>query len=250
MAHYEQLKFVEIISKEIKPSGWNGEKILEIGSHDVNGTVRNLFVGSSYLGADLSQGVNVDVVASGHELKFEDGYFDVTLSCECFEHNPFWMETFKNMIRMTKSSGLIIMTCATKGRLEHGTSRTTPTASPGTNSIGWNYYRNLSQSDFENCVNLSEIFDNYHFFTNRITSDLYFFGVKKSETCKINLNISKILVDINGIRSIRSKTISFWLWKLPLMCAYFLPEKYFQNFGVVWLKFGFWVKRILGKLNV
>jgi len=28
--------------------------------------------------------------------------FDCTISVECFEHNPFWLETFVNMLRMTR----------------------------------------------------------------------------------------------------------------------------------------------------
>ncbi len=52
-----------------------------------------------------TEGPGVDVVSSGHALDFPDETFDVTLSCECFEHNPYWLETFRNMHRMTKAGG-------------------------------------------------------------------------------------------------------------------------------------------------
>ena len=46
---------------------------------------------------------------------------------------------------MTKSGGFLIFTCAITGRIEHGTDRTTPTSSPGTQSVGWDYYYNIEE---------------------------------------------------------------------------------------------------------
>ena len=42
--------------------------------------------------------------------------FDVVISCECFEHNPYWRETFLNMTRVLRPGGLFVLTCATTGR--------------------------------------------------------------------------------------------------------------------------------------
>lgn len=39
--------------------------------------------------------------------------YDITISCNCFEHNPYWRETFLNMHRMTKEGGLCL------SRLKH-----------------------------------------------------------------------------------------------------------------------------------
>jgi hypothetical protein len=52
------------------------------------------------------------------------------------------------MVRVCKPGGLIVMSCATLGRREHGTARTSPGASPLTVALGWNYYRNLTARDF------------------------------------------------------------------------------------------------------
>lgn len=111
MAHYQQLRFVEIASSHVTRS-WAGLSVLEIGSHNVNGSVRPFFAGSDYTGVDLSEGKDVDVVASGHEVAFPDGSFDLAICCECFEHNPQWLQTFTNMHRMTKAGGVVIVTCA------------------------------------------------------------------------------------------------------------------------------------------
>ena len=150
MAHFQQLKFVETISLHMnKNQDWQGIKLLEVGAHDVNGSIRQFFVGSDYTGVDLSEGEGVDIVASGHELDLPDASFDISISCECFEHNPEWVGTFSNMHRMTQQGGVVIISCASKGRPEHGTTRTSPEASPGTQDIGWDYYKNLSQRDFD-----------------------------------------------------------------------------------------------------
>jgi len=70
------------------------------------------------------------------------------------------------------------MTCATTGREEHGTERTTPKDSPLTIAKGWNYYKNLTVDDFCDAFNLDEIFLNYEFSENLRSKDLYFWGVK------------------------------------------------------------------------
>ena len=106
------------------------------------------------------------------------GYYDVTASAECFEHNPFWVETFANMLRLTKPGGLVIFSCATTGRQEHGTSRTDPNDSPLTAELGWNYYRNLDAQDFLDTFNLPGWFDCFHFLVCPQTFDLYFYGVR------------------------------------------------------------------------
>ena len=69
MSHYEQLEFIKIISKEIKIlNKYEYWTILDIGSYDVNGTVKKIFPLNKYLGIDLAKGPNVDVVLNGDQL--------------------------------------------------------------------------------------------------------------------------------------------------------------------------------------
>jgi ubiquinone/menaquinone biosynthesis C-methylase UbiE len=112
------------------------------------------------------------MVARGEDLSFPDKSFDVVCSCECFEHNPEWARTFDNMARMAKS--LVFFSCATTGRPEHGTPRTTPQDAP----FCGDYYQNLKASDFlENCN--MDAFISYRFLVNKAAQDLYFIGIKK-----------------------------------------------------------------------
>lgn len=174
MAHKEQKDFF-ISVKQKYPQMFSNVKVLEVGSLDINGSVREMFDASLYIGVDLEEGPSVDVVGQGQDLSYEDNYFDVAVSAECFEHNPYWLETFLNMCRM--ASTFVMFTCASEGRPEHGTTRSAPECSPFT--LEWNYYRNLNQEDFTSHINFDEIFSEYEFTYNNIACDLYFWGIKK-----------------------------------------------------------------------
>jgi SAM-dependent methyltransferase len=175
MAHKEQSDYIASLKVQF-PLAFSGERTLEVGSLNINGTVRNAFTSSEYVGVDVGEGPGVDIVIGGHEYD-SSSLFDCCISCECFEHNPFWKETFLNMIRLFKSGGLVVFTCATTGRPEHGTERTTPQDSPLTVARGWSYYLNLSEEDF-NFVDFDSIFVDYEFSVNLQSCDLYFYGVK------------------------------------------------------------------------
>jgi SAM-dependent methyltransferase len=176
MAHQEQFDFVNSVKQKFTNNFINA-KVLEVGSLNLNGTVRQSFENCEYIGLDLGEGPAVDVVCEGQNYDAPDNHFDTTISCECFEHNPYWVETFKNMIRMTKSGGLVVMTCATTSRAEHGTARTSPEASPLSVGKGWDYYMNLTQEDFESNIDLSNSFSSYEFST--VNQDLYLWGIKR-----------------------------------------------------------------------
>lgn len=182
MAHQEQRNFIE----KIKSSRFNffkSKSVLEIGSLNINGTIRDFFTDCKYVGVDVGEGKDVDIICPGQDYDAPNKSFDVVCSTECFEHNPYWLETFNNMIRMCKDGGLVFFTCATTGRPEHGTTRTTPQDSPFTSE--WNYYKNLEQSDFTSVINFDSIFDNYIFEHNPFTCDLYFYGTKKKNIKKV-----------------------------------------------------------------
>lgn len=146
---------------------------------DINGSVRNYFQGCNYLGIDVGHGPGVDIVCQGQDFRGESESFDVVISCEVMEHNPYWLETTKNMIRMLRPGGLFILTCATTGRPEHGTARTDPKWSPNTVDKGWDYYKNLTRSDFIQGISLDNFFEKFSFFENWDSFDLYFVGIKK-----------------------------------------------------------------------
>ena len=72
------------------------------------------------------------------------------------------------------------MTCATRGRPEHGTSRSLPADSVPSLAIGWDYYRNLDAEDFRANIDLRVQFARHAFFYNYNNSDLYFIGIKQT----------------------------------------------------------------------
>lgn len=150
-----------------------GVKVLEVGSLDINGSVRDFFTDCDYIGVDLDEGPGVDVVAQGQDLDYPDRSFDTVVSAECFEHNPYWLETFINMHRM--ADVLVIFTCATTGRHEHGTTKTSPSDSPFT--LDWDYYRNLTEDDFADNLDLNSMFQRHSFSVNPYSHDLYFWGL-------------------------------------------------------------------------
>ena len=175
MAHSQQRDFFQSV-KSNKPEAFTDVEVLEVGSLNINGTVRDFFQSTRYIGADLAPGRDVDVVCNGENLDYPDNSFDVAVSAECFEHNPEWVATFRNMWRMSKN--YVIMTCASEGRAEHGTTRSDPGSSPLT--LSWDYYRNLTEQDFRDEFDLDKMFVNYYFAYNPDSCDLYFYGEKKA----------------------------------------------------------------------
>lgn len=179
MAHKQQLEFIANISNTF-PDFFVGKHVLEIGSLDINGSIRALFRECDYVGIDVAPGTGVDVVCEGQNYDGLDDSFDVVISCEVMEHNPHWVKTLKNMVRLCRPGGLVVMTCATLGRREHGTARTSPDASPLTVELGWDYYRNLTAFDFRKEGATKGV--SHVFAYNWESRDLYLVGIKGKAT--------------------------------------------------------------------
>lgn len=182
MAHAEQLKFIELIQRCF-PKHFTNTSVLEIGSLDINGSIRRFFNQADYTGVDVGAGPGVDIVTGGQLVDLPSESRQVVVSCECLEHNPYWVETLSNMFRICAPGGLVIMSCASPGREEHGTTRTTPHHSPLTVGAGWEYYKNVSESDVRRTFpNLDWQFGhNYIFATHHGSMDTYFVGYKNTE---------------------------------------------------------------------
>ena len=171
MSHPNQMSFVKTV-KDCFPDSFANKKVLEVGSLNINGSVREFFTNCDYLGVDIGEGKDVDLVCKGHELPFPNLSFDVVISCECLEHDVYWDKTFQKMCELSKD--LVIMTCATTGRPEHGTTATNADAAPFTND----YYRNLAIHDFVDNFDFHNIFKHFGFAINSDSDDLYFWGKK------------------------------------------------------------------------
>ena len=238
MVHYQQLKWIELTSSFFQFQDRHDLSVLEIGSYNVNGTVREFFPDTNYIGVDLIEGAGVDVVGDGHTINMGEDHFDVTLSCESFEHNPYWQETFENMHRMTKPAGFVIFTCASKGRVEHGTNRTDLKDSPGSNHLNWDYYNNLTETDFQT-LSLTEMFAQHAFFYNKHSRDLYFVGQKndRDSSKTIKWSRSDLMLHTQAAFSPTPRSNLENLFRsvtdLPINIAgHILPDAAFQNLAV------------------
>jgi SAM-dependent methyltransferase len=177
MANSEQAEFFDIVKRHL-PEYFSGRRVVEMGSLDINGSARVHFDASRYVGVDLGPGPGVDVVVPGHLLDEPTGSFDCAVSANCFEHNPFWLETFVNMLRLVREGGLVTFTCTSTGYREHGTRRSAPEASPHTVGLGWEYYRNLTERDFTRRVDLRRWCADWRFFVDHETYCLYFVALR------------------------------------------------------------------------
>lgn len=184
--HWQAYSFVQVVRRNL-PQYFYNSKVIEFGAACVNYSISSLFEHTEkYFGIDLTDAQGVDIICEAQSVNLGSS-FDVAVSCECFEHNPYYLETFQNMIKHVRPGGLVLFTCATTGRPEHGTTRTTPEQSPGTQTIGWDYYRNVTKNDFSDEV-LGNSFSSYCFFENSASQDLYFVGIKKGGIDKINID--------------------------------------------------------------
>jgi hypothetical protein len=177
MAHPSQREFCEDVKNKL-PDYFKGKRVLDVGSLDINGSNKYLFEDCEYIGIDVGEGKNVDVVCLAHEYQAEP--FDVVISTECFEHDQHIWQTIPHLIKgLLKPNGLFLFTCATTGRLPHGCEQRSPQDSPLTMArTDWNhsYYKNLTPLDVCEMVNI-DTFKTYTF--NKLDLDLRFYGIKE-----------------------------------------------------------------------
>lgn len=185
--HVQAKCFTEFCKKYF-PDHFKNQRVLDVGSGDINGNNRALFENCSYEGNDLIQAKNVTIVSKTATLPF-GREFHTIISTECFEHDPEYAESLRKIVSMLKPGGLFCFTCASTGRAEHGTRRTNPQDSYGTlgNVEGWtDYYKNLTLADVQDALPLNELFDEWAAYYCPITRDLYFYGVSAGSLVPIN----------------------------------------------------------------
>jgi len=87
--------------------------ILDVGSMDVNGTYRDIFTPVAnwkYSGLDIAPGNNVDIVSKdNYHWPILDNTYDVVISGQCMEHVPLFWGWIKEVARVTKLGGLIVI---------------------------------------------------------------------------------------------------------------------------------------------
>lgn len=189
MAHREQWVFCGKV-KQLFPDSFVNKKVLDIGSFDVNGNEEFLFEDCDFTGLDIGPGDGVDVVCPAQDYDAPDETFDTIISCECWEHNPFYKESIKNAVRLLKKGGLFFWSCATTGRPVHGVASLEEGCSaehenwktmPNVGREDWDneYYRNVTEEDIRSIFDLDKVFSDYKFEIEKNHCDLYFWGIKR-----------------------------------------------------------------------
>jgi SAM-dependent methyltransferase len=81
---------------------------LEVGSFDVNGSLRRFF-GGIYVGVDLRVGPGVDAVASARSLPFQDSTWPVVVCTELLEHDRYFWLSVPEMARVLSPGGYLLL---------------------------------------------------------------------------------------------------------------------------------------------
>jgi glycosyltransferase involved in cell wall biosynthesis len=97
-----------------------GRRVLEVGSLNVNGSVRPMVEArgpADYLGVDVVAGPGVDMVADAAHLADTFGLdaFDVVISTECLEHVGDWQAAIANMVAVLAPGGVLVWTTRSPG---------------------------------------------------------------------------------------------------------------------------------------
>ncbi len=153
----------DVVARGTLPEG----DVLEIGSRDVNGTVRWLFSGRRYIGSDIAPGPGVDIVAGGEDITL-DTPAAVVVTTETLEHTAEAEVICRNAYRLLQPGGVFIVTCAGVGRLPHS-------AIDGGPLRAGEFYANVSADDLRRW--LSE-FSRRDIVENPAAGDIYATAVK------------------------------------------------------------------------
>ncbi len=93
-------------------------KVLEIGSLNINGSIRQFFSDTKeYIGIDMMKGSCVDKVMEAHDILkvFGKEAFDTVLCLEMLEHDNAPWVTIENMHKILKKGGFLIVSTPTFG---------------------------------------------------------------------------------------------------------------------------------------
>jgi len=90
---------------------------LEVGSLNVNGSVRELFSGD-YHGIDIQEGPGVDEVIDAAKIEYSNEY-DVVICTEMLEHAEDWRAVVNNIKKALTKGGHLLLTARGPGFKKH-----------------------------------------------------------------------------------------------------------------------------------
>jgi predicted SAM-dependent methyltransferase len=110
------LRFIKDVNSkfDLKP-----RRVIDIGSKDRNLKIgaRDMFPNSEYIGVDMEQGSNVDMIADAYHLdkQFSRGRFDAVLCLHLFEHVAKPWLVFRQVDYLLPDDGLFYVSVPTIG---------------------------------------------------------------------------------------------------------------------------------------
>lgn len=135
----------------------NSPEVVEIGSQDVNGSLRDVTTTNvkKYVGMDFAVGKGVDVVLEDpYRFPFENNTFDVLVTSSCLEHSEMFWLSFLEGMRILKDDGIMYINAPSAWMLYHRYPvdcwRFWPDAGKGLET--WAKYNNLNSMVLESYV--------------------------------------------------------------------------------------------------
>ena len=221
MSHPQQMNYFELVFRAVLPTSTR-IRIIDFGSLDINGGPHHLLkpLDCEYIGVDLAEGANVNLVSRGELVDYPTASFDIAMSSELFEHTPTWREIFYNMCRLTKPGGIVVLSCAGRFRPEHGTTRSdNGFSAPFVVRQGTEYYGNVSAKEMRRAIALENWFDRYGLFEEHWSNDTYFVGIRKGST---DLALANFELLINQLEDLYSR--SFFLTQILILKSLMLKR--------------------------
>lgn len=115
--------------KERYPEAFSG-RILEVGSFDLNLTLRQMMPEATWLGIDklthIDYGVplvhdsdGVDICCDVLDYELEPESFDVFICASVFEHTPEWRQIIRHCAAAVKPGGYLAISFGAEGNVSH-----------------------------------------------------------------------------------------------------------------------------------
>lgn len=101
-------------AKNLTEEDIKGKKVIEVGSYDVNGSLRyvvELLKPAKYVGVDITKGPGVDIICPAENLteKFGKESFDVIIATCLLEHVRDWKKSVSNFKNICKPNGTVLI---------------------------------------------------------------------------------------------------------------------------------------------
>lgn len=150
-------------------AGGRYARVVEVGSRDINGSIRSLVDAQVYVGVDLEDGPGVDVVG---DCRFWSPPWQASLviCAETLEHAPEPREVVDACISYLRPGGRLVVTCAGPGREPHSGHDGGP-VDPD------EWYQNIDPADLEKW--LAEDMEAVTVRYNGIAKDVYATGIRR-----------------------------------------------------------------------